>query len=501
MTQSSDSEPAAPPPPAPTICRTTSDLYTAGAKRAIGRLCREFLDATMLTPTELLHTPEKQHQYLNRGTDYQAAVQKAAVAQAQTAHQNVAQRVRELYNIVDTVVRETAERLKAKPASPIDPPGFAAFVAAARKAELTEARDFFVNAALAAHLADAKTWSEKIERLRKLGDAAADATIVLPLVDQILAEIVESKTAMRELFGPSETLMKFVDMLVDMLVAPQPGRMELPEAGQQLREFLGTHAVPETRASLLRQLRRSLENKAPLASGPPPADLNAHLKLLDILIRAGDAVGGENTVDLFTERLPRVLTVDTLNSAFRQLPRIDDRLIKALEIHRRLQTAPGRLQIRQYVDFLFENERLLLTLAKEPGAVGQKLQRLTKLHDALVTSGLSGAALTKFAEPVAALQSDLIRDTRLFAKIESEAATPAARALLLLDLCAEGAFIQGANLRAAHAQIRKHMQDESFAASLLAGADDKQTQTKRLADLHEKLRRSGLASSPVAGTA
>ncbi|HTP85181.1 MAG TPA: hypothetical protein VMQ11_19670 [Alphaproteobacteria bacterium] len=500
MTQSPDSESTA-PPPTPTICRAPNDLYAPNAKRVIGRLCREFLDSVMLTPTELLHIPEKQHQYLNRGTDYQAAVQKAAVVQAQTAHQNVAQRVRELYNVVDTAVREGGERLKTKPPAPIDPPGFAAFVLAARKAELTEARDFFVNAALAAHLADAKTWSEKIERLRTLADTATDARVVLPLVDEVLSEIVESKAALRELFGPSETLIKFLEMLVDMLVTPKPGTLELPEPGQRLRDFLSRHPVPETRAALLRQLRRSLENKAPLASGMPPADLNAHLQLLDVLIRAGDAVGGENTVDMLFERLPRVLTVETLNAALRPLPRIDDRLIKALEIHRRLATAPGRLQIRQYVDYLYENERLLLTLAKEPGALSQKLQRLTKLHDALVTSGLSGAALTKFAEPVAALQADLIRDTKLFTRIESEAATPAARALLLLDLCAEGAFIQGANLRAAHAQIRKYMQDESFAASLLAGADDKQTQTKRLAELHDKLRRSGLASAPAAGTA
>jgi hypothetical protein len=500
MTQSPDSEATA-PPTAPTICRTPNDLYASNAKKIIGRLCRDFLDKEMLTPTELLHVTEKQHQYLNRGTDYQAAVQKAAVAQAQAAGQNVAQRVRELYNVVDTAVREGGERLKTNPASPIDPPGFAAFVLATRKAELTEARDFFVNAALAAYLVDAKTWAEKIDRLRKLADAASDASVVLPLVDEVLSEIVEGKTALRELFGPSETLIKFLEMLVEMLTAPKATGLELPEAGQQLRDFLSRHPVPETRAALLRQLRRSLENKAPLASGMPPADLNAHLRLLDVLTRAGDAVGGENTVDMLFERLPRVLTVETLNAALRPLPRIDDRLIKALEIHRRLATAPGRLQIRQYVDYLYENERLLLTLAKEPGAIGQKLQRLTKLHDALVTSGLSGAALTKFAEPVAALQADLIRDTKLFAKIESEAATPAARALLLLDLCAEGAFIQGANLRAAHAQIRRHMQDESFAASLLAGADDKQTQTKRLADLHDKLRRSGLASAPAAGNA
>ncbi len=500
MTQGSDSEAAA--TPAPTICRAPNDLFSASARRVIGRLCREFLDQVMLTPTELLHVTEKQHQYLNRGTDYQAAVQKAAVAQAAAARQNVAQRVRELYNVVDTAVRESAERLKAKPPAAIDPPGFTAFVVAARKAELTEARDFFVNAALAAYLADAKTWTEKLERLRTLADSATEAAIVLPLVDEVVCEIVESRAALRELFGPAETLGRLVETLVDMLVGAETPATDAPEGGQRLRDFLKRHDLPETRAGLRRQLRRSLESKAPLASGPPPADLNAHLRLLDILVRAGDAVGGENTVDLFSERLPRVLTVDTLNAALRAMPRLDDRLIRALGIHRRLAAAPGRLQIRQFVDFVFENERLLLTLAKEPGPVSQKLQRITKLHDALVTSGLSGAALTKYAEPLVTLQADIVRDSKLFEKIDREAATPAARALLLLDLCADGGFIQGANLRAAHAQIRRHMQDESFAASLLAGAEDKQAQTKRLADLHQKLLRSGLAAgSPVAGNA
>ena len=501
MTQSSDSEPAA-PPPAPTICRAPDDLYTANARRAIGRLCREFLDHAMLTPTELLHVTEKQHQYLNRGTDYQAAVQKAAVAQAAAAKQNVAQRVRELYNVVDGAARECAERLKAKPPAAIEPPGFAAFVVATRKAELTEARDFFVNAALAAYLADAKTWAEKLDRLRALADGASDPAIVLPLVDDVVSEIVASKAAMRELLGQAQNLGRFLETLIDLLLAPKPAGLELPEGGQKLRDFLCRHELPETRASLLRLLRRSLDSKAPLASGPPPADLNAHLKLLDALSRAGDAVGGENTVDTFCQRLPRVLSVDTLSAALRPLPRLDDRLIRALDIHRRLASAPGRLQIRQYVDFLYENERLLQSLAKEQAPLSQKLQRMTKLHDALVTSGLSGASLTKYAEPLVTLQSDLIRDSRLFEKIESEAATPAARALLLLNLCTEGAFIPGANLRAAHAQIRRHMQDESFAASLLAGAEDKQAQAKRLADLHDKLLRSGLAAgSPVAGNA
>jgi hypothetical protein len=500
MVQDTESASAA-APPAPTVCREQADLYAASGRRAIGRLCREFLDASRLTPTELLHAPDKQHQYLNRGTDYQAAVQKAAVAQAPVARQNVAQRVRELYNIIDRSVVETAERLKAKPPVPVDPAGFSAFVAATRKAEMTEVRDFFVNAALAAYLANAESWGEKAARLRALADQSPNDTAVLGLVDAILSEFIPSRNAMRELFGQSDSLGRFLEVLVDLLMAPEPTTLTMEDGGREFREFIGSHDLPETRAALLRELRRGIEAKTPLASGAPPADLNAHLKLLDLLIRAGDAAGGENTIDLFGQRLPRVLSVDTLAAALRSLPRVDDRLIRALTIHRRLATSPGRLQVRQYVDFLFETERLLLVIAKEPEAVSQKLQRITKLHDALVTSGLSGAALSKHAEPLVTLQADIVRDTKLFEKVEREAASPAARALLLLDLCADGAFIPGANLRAAHAQIRHHMQDETFAASLLAGAEDKQSQAKRLAELHDKLLRSGLAAAPPAGNA
>jgi hypothetical protein len=49
-----------------------------------------------------------------------------------------------------------------------------------------------------------------------------------------------------------------------------------------------------------------------------------------------------------------------------------------------------------------------------------------------------------------------------------------------------------------HQQIRRYMSDESFATSFLAGAEDKQTQTKRLVDLHQKLLASGLARTGTA---
>ncbi len=198
--------------------------------------------------------------------------------------------------------------------------------------------------------------------------------------------------------------------MTDLLRAPNPATLQYAEGGRQLRDFLSRHPLPETRGSLLDHLRGGLTSKTPLAAGPPPADLDAHLSLLDALTRAGDAAGGENTLALFGERMPRVLTVEALNAALRPLSRVDDRLIRALEIHRLLGETPGRLQVRQYIDFIFETERLVATLGKDPEPTAHKLKRIARLHDALQTSHLSSAAYAKYAKPLQALQADLLRD-------------------------------------------------------------------------------------------
>lgn len=490
MAQDSDSQAATAAPRGTAICREPADLYTPRSRRAIARLTREFLDNAKTTAIELLHSPQLQKQYMEMGTAYQAAAQKAAMSQAQAAGQNVQQRLRELYGAVDGAVRETAERLKAKPPAAIDPDGFHEFIAAARQAEKTETRDFHVNAALAAYLASPKTWAEKLERVRVLADSAGGPD-VFPVLDNVVADIVDSKQALREFIGEVDSLGKHLTAVVDLLGAPNPPKSELQEGGRTLHSMLSTHPLPDTRASLLRQLRRGLEAKTPLGGKSPAADLHAHLRLLDVLTRAGDAVGGENTLELFFQRLPKILTADTLSMVMRPIEKADDRLIKALDIHRRLGASPGRQQVRQYIYSVFEFERVPQLFTAEAGPLPATIKRITALHHAFATSGLAEQHVLKYVEPLEQAQAALLPP--LFKTVEREHATAAARAVALLDLCTEDTFMAGTSLRSVHQEIRRHMTDESFAASFLAGADDKQAQTRRLVELHQKLLRSGLA--------
>jgi len=494
MTADADKE-AAPVRPATAICREPADLYSARSKRAIARLTRDFLDRVKATPSELLHSAILQRQYMDMGTTYQAAAQKAAMSQAQSANQNVQVRLRELYGCVDGAVRNTAEWLKAKPPAPIDPETFNDFIHASRRAETTETRDFSIYASLTVYLADTKTWGEKFDRLLVLADAAGGPE-VLVIVDQLIAEMVDSKMALRELIGEIDTLGKHLEAIVDLLGAPNEPKTQFADGGQTLHRLLSVHPLTETRASLLRQLRRGLESKNPLGGKNPAADLHAHLRLLEKISRAGDSAGGENTLQLFSDRLPKILSADTLSMVLRPIEKAEERLIKALDIHRRLGNSPGKQQVRQYVYNVFEFERVAQGFGPEAGPLPETVKRVTALHHAFATSGLAEQHIIKYIEPLEQAQAALL--PLLFQTIEREAETSAARAIALLDLCTDSTFMPGANLKTVHQQIRRYMSDETFATSFLAGAADKQAQTQRLVDLHQKLLRSGLARTGTA---
>ena len=495
MTQDQQGEAAPAARSGTAICREAADLYTPRSKRAIARLTREFLDHVKVTPTELLHSVALQKQYMDMGTAYQAAAQKAAMAQAQSANQNVQQRLRELYGCVDAAVRDTAARLKAKPPAAIDPDTFHEFIAAERKAEKSdsgEIPDFTINAAVAIYLADSKTWGEKFDKLLLLADSAGGPDVIV-IVDGLIADIVDSKVALRELIGESETLGKHLEAIVDLLGAPNEPKSEFAEGGRTLHRLLSSHPLSETRGALLRQLRRGLQSKNPLGGKNPAADLHAHLRLLERLTQAGDSAGGENTIALFSERLPKILSPDTLSMVLRSVNKADERLIRALDIHRRLGTSAGRQQVRQYIYNIFEFERVAQQFTPEIGPLPETVKRVTTLHAAFTSSGLAEQHIIKYVEPLEQAQAALL--PLLFQAIEKDNETAAARAVALLDGCADGAFMPGNNLRTVHQQIRRYMADESFATSFLAGAADKQTQTQRLVELHQKLLASGLAGS------
>jgi hypothetical protein len=183
-------------------CVTPQDLYSVHARQAIGRLLEGWLARSKATPFELLHRPDLAEKLEASGTDLQHAVQKIAIPEAQEKGVSVHEVIRAFNSLIDrTVERLTKDGRTGRLANFKTEP-FA--VVCTGLLDEPEAH-YRLGGGVAAYLADAQTWRDKIDRLLDLADTApADPrprALAFEVIEQPLGEILGSRHGMAELLG------------------------------------------------------------------------------------------------------------------------------------------------------------------------------------------------------------------------------------------------------------------------------------------------------------
>lgn len=472
-----------------TLCRTPRELLAVEARPLVARLCRSFLEHHKLTPTELLYTHRHQVAFIGTGTLYQTAVQKLAIAQAPVAQQTPQARIRELYELVDQAMRDDAARQLANPPPAIAPENFADFLAQ-RVASTPEQRDDDVYAALVLHLDGVETWVEKIERLLRLAPAAKTHDFLV-YIDVMLSEVLDFPTALRDALGATPTLGDMIRAIIDLARGKQP-KLPAPVIDiRTLAELLDDNKMPHTRAALVRQLQRGIATGQKLTAGDSHAELAAAMTLRGTVLGAGHTLGGEVTLEALDKRLAPLMTPDELHAAMVKVTRLDERARFLFAIHRDLGDSRYRPQVRKYIDFLFDQEKLIARLTKEELPPLQKLRRIAELHDIAARCGLTQAQSDKYTRPLETVEAEIIRSLKLFERVEREGATVAARAVRLIDLWTTGIFTRVTRNREAQPRLKRYLQDPDFHSTYLDGvaATDRD---RKIAELHEKLSAIGV---------
>jgi hypothetical protein len=474
-----------------TLCRTPRELLSVDARPIIARLCRGFLDQAKLTPTELLYIPRHQAAFLAAGTLYQTAVQKIAIAQtqAETTQQTPQARIREIYEMVDQTISGEAARQEANPPPAIAPETFAEFLAGL--AGLTpEQRDDAIYSALALHLDGIDSWSEKVTRLLRLAPAAKAAGLLAP-IDVALSEVLDFPMALRDALGATPTLGDMIRAIIELARGKMP---KLPAATidvPALATLLDDNSMPQTRGALVRQLQRGIATGQKLTAGGAHAELVAAMTLRGTVLAAGHTLGGEMTLEALDKRLAPLMIPEELHAAMTGIARLDERARFLFIIHRDLGDSRYRPQVRKYIDFLFDQEKLILRLTKEELPPLQKLRRIAELHDVAARCGLAQAQSDKYTRALESAEADIIRALKLFERVENEGANVAARAVRLIDLWTTGIFTRVTRNREAQPRLKRYLQDPDFHSSYLDGVPANDRESK-IAELHAKLSAIGV---------
>ena len=179
------------------------DLYSVHARQRIVRLLEGWLGRNKATPFELLHRPDLAEKLDASGSDLQHAVQKIAIPEAQAKGVSVHEVIRSFNSLIERAVERLIKDGRKGSLANFRTEPFA--VACTRLLDEPEGA-YRLGGGVAAHLADATTWKDKIERLLDLADhAPADPrprALAFEVLEQPLGEILGSRAGMAELLGP-----------------------------------------------------------------------------------------------------------------------------------------------------------------------------------------------------------------------------------------------------------------------------------------------------------
>ena len=344
-------------------CVTPQDLYSMHSRQRIVRLLEGWLSRYKATPFELLHRPDLAEKLEASGTDLQHAVQKIAIPEAQDKGLSVHEVIRTFNGLIErAIARLIADGRQGKLANFKTEP-FA--VACARLLEDPEAA-YKLGGGVAAHLADATTWRDKIDRLLDLADTAPTdprpRALAFEVIEQPLGEILGTRQGMAELLGPDLDLggslaaltrlaagqivdaISTVDPSVSKSMPPLDGaakRLSRWMEGayfQSVRTSIGKRVISEIRSS--RRLR--------------PSDTNAEIDLLRALAMAltasqGKMLSAEDIRDAFIQRSSMLIGAEFVTAVVADTKSAEDEVRALVRLAENVTGAANKNQAAQWL--------------------------------------------------------------------------------------------------------------------------------------------------------
>jgi hypothetical protein len=310
------------------LCIQPQDLYTLHARERIARLLDEWLERNQATPFELLHRPDLVEALEASSGDLQHAIQKISVPEATERGLSVHELIRAFQGLID---RAIARLMKDHRRGALIDLSRESFASAAARALKDPDPSYLLGSGVAAAIATAPTWTEKVNRLLDLADAAPPPgparTLAMSVLEQPLAEILSVKPGLEDLIGTELdlgvelaaltrlTACEAVELLIRHDANVAKVMPPLNAAAERLGRYLAAEAFEEVRTGLGKRILRELNGPRRLK----PDDAEAEIAVLRGLAMALTAAAGrllplEDVQAAFSTRSKMLVTGDFVDA-------------------------------------------------------------------------------------------------------------------------------------------------------------------------------------------
>ncbi len=460
------------------LCVAPQDLYTFHARERIGRLFELWLERRHATPFELLHRPDLVEQLEASGVEIKNAIHKVAVPEAHARDASIAEMTKTFKGLTERAIERLMKDAR-KGLPQVTPETFAA---TAQSLARDPDGSYRLGCAVAAFIAPAESWSEKVGLLLDLADAApADGSpgrsLALSVIAAPMEEIVGCPKGLDNIVGAALDLgarlaamsrlaaAQVIDALVRMEPSVAKVTPELSPRATRLAHWLEDAAFTGVRAAIGQRILRELSAHRRLR----PSDAVGEIDVIRGLAMALTAAAGkllplDNVQAAFSARSKMLVArdfVDTYLGEGRSAHAEAEALIWLTE---NVVGAGNKRDAGRWISGLVFSLRFETEYRDEETPPALKLAQLARLQKAVGRCGLVEETYLPIQLKLGELGGIVEADNRLVLMMANAEAPALQRLTVLLKLaCGETAPLGPAADRARAAALKLARNDETRA--------------------------------------
>ncbi|MGD0191014.1 MAG: hypothetical protein ABSD74_09760 [Rhizomicrobium sp.] len=478
-------------------CFKPDDLYSYHARATMARLLHEYLSRHKLTVTELIHRADALERLEATGTIYQHAIQKIAIAQASSTSTPVAHIIKGLNELTERSVHRVYRDTR-RGYFPAGRPG--EFGALAKKLSAAGDGAYQLNGTIARVLAEAQSWNEKLLiLLAMVNEAPADGagrTLLLGVVDALIAEILGSAAALHELIGETENLGEALMVLIELFLSRSAVEDQATPLSALARHF-AADMLPDSRTAVACRIVAELRSMRRLC----PASLQDELRLLRqianrLVLGQGKYLSHEELIAAFTLRSRRIVAHESVAEHLAEATLPDEKLERLLLIEENLVGAENKRQLAAFVLPILTSATFEAQFLAPKSPVLTRLKRLAELQTRVRRSAFPERQRDELAGHLDRLAVEAEARAKLLHAIDEKTATPVERAVAFLKLFAAGTFTEGRLAEKARALVLAQLAQPGFFTayvSQLARSTGQSDADSAMASLMQMLEKAGIA--------
>ena len=468
-------------------CDKIEDFYGEVQRQALRSILAKYLDERRLTPIEVLYYETHAKALDQAGTTLQGALQRLASVQVRGTKQTAVTRMKELMALVDEGLQRLIKDGRGNPPLPLAPGRFKAVAdQCASQPGDAMAR---IYRAVAAYLADAKTWVEKLDRLFRLWQPELGVR-EMRILDSLAAEILGSSSALKELAGQEKTRLELILNAVDLYAGKlsRGNAGHLPEGVIKLSHLLADGILPRTLSELRLGLLRHLHARLPLRTDTGIRDeVRATVEILGHLkVNAPALARDEEVIEALSSRVDRLIQPEAVAELVAQGRSMNSRAELILSL---IEQAPGAVAKAKLAPYL-RSQIVPDDLIREMGGGSrpEAIKPLAALAHRIAASGIPVGQRQEILEVLDGAMYETIRSDIL----SNQSIAFADRMVMIIRLCAN--LPEGRAKQLASDQLSQALRRPEFLINYLDRFHGAQEKRDAFLKLRNAIAESGLVA-------